>query len=458
MLRVETMPKTNLRWEVKKLQRAGHSSSRITKQVQHRLKRAHAGKLHPGRSGDKIQSLAEETVRKQRYHLTKQLHQAMKKAKSFLLRKLMRRGKEGSKAEGGGEAEERLRVLRALPLHEVARTALSSLGMDDDGGHAHKDDEAGLQEWRPLQARLPALCERTERQLLAAAAVVLQMEKLREHARRHEGAAAAEVGEPSDTDEPSEARRDARPTGKARPQTGMAAAAAGRGAGSAAPPRAAAPRAAAPRAERADASTKPEAPQSQFIESLAGAGAGTGAGAGASTSAPRSRKRAQSEASGAAKAPRVRKRDAEARAAAEAEAGDDAAGGGAAMLTMGSADEEQGGGGGTARKKVKNTISRSGNRMGQTQRRRLVEEELAKKEGRPPPPRPGKGSGRGGGKGRGGGARNAAEAGGRGGGGGAGGGGAAAEAVKLHPSWEASQQANTKGSIQKFEGKKVTFD
>ena len=70
------MPKTNLRWEVKKLQRAGHSSSRITKQVQHRLKRAHAGKLHPGRSSDKIQSLAEETVRKQRYHLTKQLHQA----------------------------------------------------------------------------------------------------------------------------------------------------------------------------------------------------------------------------------------------------------------------------------------------------------------------------------------------------------------------------------------------
>ena len=76
------MPKTNLRWEVKKLQRAGHSSSRITKQVQHRLKRAHAGKLHPGRSSDKIQSLAEETVRKQRYHLTKQLHQAMKKAKA----------------------------------------------------------------------------------------------------------------------------------------------------------------------------------------------------------------------------------------------------------------------------------------------------------------------------------------------------------------------------------------
>jgi len=453
------MPKTNLRWEVKKLQRAGHSSSRITKQVQHRLKRAHAGKLHPGRSSDKIQSLAEETVRKQRYHLTKQLHQAMKKAKSFLLRKLMRRGKEGSKAEGGGEAEERLLVLKALPLHEVARTALSSLGMDDDGGHAHKDDEAALQEWRPLQARLPALCERTERQLLAAAAVVLQMEKLREHARRHEGAAAAEGGEPSDGDEPSEARRDARPTGKARPQAGSAAAA--RGGGAAAPARAGAPRAAVPRAAvpRAETSTRPEAPESQFIESLAGAGAST------SASAPRSRKRAQSEASGAAKAPRVRKRDAEARVAAEAEAeAGDGAAGGLAMLTMGGADEEQGAST-AARKRLKNTISRSGNRMGQTQRRRLVEEALAKKEGRPPPPRPGKGSGSGrgggtkgraGGKGRGGGG----EAGGRGGGGGGGtgGGGGAAEAVKLHPSWEASQQANTKGSIQKFEGKKVTFD
>ena len=179
------MPKTNLRWEVKKLQRAGHSSSRITKQVQHRLKRAHAGKLHPGRSGDKIQSLAEEAVRKQRYHLTKQLHQAIKKAKSFLLRKLMRRGKEGGKAEGGGkadggaEAEERLRVLRALPVQEVARSARSSLGVEDDGGHTHKDDQAALQEWRPLQARLPALCERTERQLLASAAVVLPMVRVR---------------------------------------------------------------------------------------------------------------------------------------------------------------------------------------------------------------------------------------------------------------------------------------
>ena len=180
------MPKTNLRWEVKKLQRAGHSSSRITKQVQHRLMRAHAGRLHPDRSSTKIQSLAQETVRKQRYHLTKQLHQAMKKAKSFLLRKQMRRGKQGSKAEGGGDAEERLLVLRALPLNEVARAALASLGMDDETehAHAHKDDAPGPgpQEWRPLQARLPALCERTERQLLAAAAVVQQMEKLREHA------------------------------------------------------------------------------------------------------------------------------------------------------------------------------------------------------------------------------------------------------------------------------------
>ena len=183
------MVKTNLRWEVKKLQRAGNSSSRIAKQVQHRLKRAHAGKLHPGRSSAKIQSLAQETVRKQRYHLTKQLHQAMKKAKSFLLRKQMRRANDGGKAKDGGKAEgggegggDRLLVLKALPLHEVARAALSSLGMDEEAEQAHKDDEAELREWRPLQARFPALCERTERQLLAAAAVAQQMEKLREHA------------------------------------------------------------------------------------------------------------------------------------------------------------------------------------------------------------------------------------------------------------------------------------
>ena len=118
-------------------------------------------------------------------------------------------------------------------------------------------------------------------------------------------------------------------------------------------------------------------------------------------------------------------------------------------------------------RKRKNTISRSGNRMGQTQRRRLAEDELAKKEGRPPPvhARPGKGAGSGSGSGRGG-VRNASDGRGGGwqqaapggGGGSGGGGGGSAEANKLHPSWEASQQANTKGSIQQFEGKRVTFD
>ena len=58
----------------------------------------------------------------------------------------------------------------------------------------------------------------------------------------------------------------------------------------------------------------------------------------------------------------------------------------------------------------------------------------------------------GGGGGNGGGGKGG---GGRGGGGR--GGGSSAEA-KLHPSWEASNKADNKGSIQQFQGKRVTFD
>ena len=148
------MVKTNLLWEVKKLQRAGHSSGRIAKQVQHKLKRKHAGKL-PGGSTGRIQTLAAEALRKQRFHLTKQLHQAMKKAKSFLIRKQMRRAKEEGKAESGDA--DRLLVLKALPLQEVARVALSSLDMEVAAERkAPKDADRELREWR--QFRRPVLC------------------------------------------------------------------------------------------------------------------------------------------------------------------------------------------------------------------------------------------------------------------------------------------------------------
>ena len=120
-----------LTYEVKKLQRAGHSSARISKVVQRKFKKVHGGRL-PGKNAtaaaEKIQAVHAETLRKQRYHLTKQLQQAIKKAKAFLVRKQMRRAKEAGKAQEG--ETDRLQILKALPVQEVARNALASLDME----------------------------------------------------------------------------------------------------------------------------------------------------------------------------------------------------------------------------------------------------------------------------------------------------------------------------------------
>ena len=67
--------------------------------VQRKFKKVHGGRL-PGKNAmaaaEKIHAVHAETLRKQRYHLTKQLQQSIKKAKAFLVRKLCRRVKEAA--------------------------------------------------------------------------------------------------------------------------------------------------------------------------------------------------------------------------------------------------------------------------------------------------------------------------------------------------------------------------
>ena len=125
-------------------------------------------------------------------------------------------------------------------------------------------------------------------------------------------------------------------------------------------------------------------------------------------------------------------------------------------------------------KKRKNVISRSGNRMGQRQRRALAEQAAEGGGGA----QGGRGGGRGSGKGRGraggssggrGGSKGASGRGGGGKGGGKAGGqqsgarpavaaaqGGSSSAGALHPSWEAKKNASA--GIQAFQGKRITFD
>ena len=93
---------------------------------------------------------------RQRHHLVKQLQQAAKKAKTFLVRRLLR--KAGEAGAAAGNSDEKLRALRAVSPAAVARRALGPLGLADlvieEKGAASNDGESSepapplqLEEW-----------------------------------------------------------------------------------------------------------------------------------------------------------------------------------------------------------------------------------------------------------------------------------------------------------------------
>ena len=128
--------RANLQWEVSKLRaKSGMRTvsaigKKIAQKARVRLRRANEGAVP--KPDDAVRSrlrlLQEERVARQRHHMIKQLVQAAKKAKTFVLRKQLR--KPTGSSQDDGISTGRLQLLKAIPPASVARRAVRKLGLD----------------------------------------------------------------------------------------------------------------------------------------------------------------------------------------------------------------------------------------------------------------------------------------------------------------------------------------
>ena len=393
--------KVNLKWNAEILKaKAGISSKmavpkRIASKTRNQLKKkAGARPAVDEALQARLNALGAERLQRQRHHLAKQLVQAAKKARTFLVRRVLRK----ASAEGGTADAGRLAALRAVSPAAVARHALQPLGLADVVVAERGDDESGEAEAAPSAMR-----DEWVKRLVGTPAVQQQLDKVRAHVDAHplDGAVAAVPAKPKrKRDEPASALEDAgdgaaAATGtRKRPSQGGEAGKSGAGG------------AKAKGSARAAAAPKSAAePASRFMTSLAAGDSEDDDlyGDGAATEA---RAEARAEAGEARRSKKAAKNAVV--KAADVSDEDDEEGGG---LVLGSArDGGRDGGSRSAKGKKALVISRSGNRMGQRQRQRLIEQQQAKESGG------GEGGGKGGG-GKGGGAKGGGKGGkGKGGG------------------------------------------
>jgi len=390
---------------------------------------------------------------------------AVKKAKVLLLRKAVRKLKDASESGSADSAAAQLRLtlLKALPPALVARQALANRGITAPEPTPRKasqsDDGASAEEWERLRADHAQVGASLVGSLLGSAAVRQQLEAVSALApvAPAEGAAADADGSAVAVASSGPAR-----AGRAAKRGRAAEEAGGDGTVTKA-------------ARVAKSSAKGAVAATVAKGSAKGAAAAT---------APKSQPKGSSSVFMSSLGD-----ESEEEEASGGESDDESDGGGG--FTMGSGGKER-----DPTKKAKNVISKSGNRMGQRQRRAILDQaagggEGGKGGGKGSGKGSGKGAGKGDGKGagkgsgrgskgagKGGGGRGGAQ-GGRGRGGSSGGGrggdrapsasyGSAASGVgaskpqgassagALHPSWEAKKA--TSAGIQPFQGKRTTFD
>lgn len=403
-------PKGNLKWATHVLRaKAGFNSKlavpkKIAQKARAKLKRTHGSEgksFRPDASSlkERLEVLGQKKAARQQHHMVKQLMQSAKKARLFLVRRLLRKlAKEG---EASSDAE-KLNVLRSLSIAAAVRRAVRPLGIADvdvlDEAQRNSAAAAGATD----AAIRPVLLDDMERRLLGTPAVQQQLDKLRAHLEKPAMQVLA-------------LKRPARPD-----ETGGGAAAGTEEAAERGLSRPAGPRKRARPQDLASTSRRPAAMDSEgrFLNSLMDDGGGVDLDPGEGD--------------------------------AESEQRGDA-------LVLGSAASRDAP---LKVKKVKNVISRSGNRMGQRQRKALLEQAQANSSGgaalggerfnsrklgvqqrrhvgsksgdRPSPPHSWRGA-----------QRAAAPQ------------PLPASAEKRHPSWEAKKVGQ--GAIRAFEGKKVVF-
>ena len=349
---------------------------------------------------DSIAHLQKLQRDRQRHHKLKLLVQAVKKAKIFMLRKLMRKLKEAT-GDDKPALEKRLSLLKAMPHALVATQYLSEQGHILNIPTSATDNSAT---WDALRASQQKLCDTLVKQILASAQVQAQLANL-----VHKDAAADSRGTHSYNASP----QDTTHSPELRPKESVS-----------------------------ELVKKPilRSSKSQFDSRHVP----NGSFAPCSTESSAAERKKTNESDGTVKNSKS-----------------------PSSFTLASSsrldeldDSEDKKGPRSARRK--NIISRSGNRMGQRQRKALAERERAKLEGNTDgkrgvvSKRPHK-SGRGeGSSGRMGSSRQQVRLKSSIGSNSTTTGGFKSVEEKLHPSWEAKKSLSA--AIQPFRGKKVTFD
>mmetsp|Transcript_9268 Transcript_9268/g.20208 ORF Transcript_9268/g.20208 Transcript_9268/m.20208 type:complete len:415 (-) Transcript_9268:336-1580(-) len=186
-----TRRRENVRWQLEMTRaRAGLASSmavpkKVAQKARGRLKKTHEGHV-PKVTEDVAQtlhSLALVQRNRRLHHATKLLGACVKKAKSFLVRKLVRKVKEEREQSGSKDCEERLAAVKKLPhmhvAHKMAQKALERQGNEWSRPAEDAVEEAKASaEWVELQLTHPGVCDAIESQLLSSAQVQVQFKQL----------------------------------------------------------------------------------------------------------------------------------------------------------------------------------------------------------------------------------------------------------------------------------------
>ena len=362
-------------------------------------------------------------------HYRERMQAAVKKAKVFLLRKAVRKLKEAKEAGNAGvtdAAEIRLILLKALPPGLIAQEALAGRGVIVPAGKCSKSQSGtDEEEWRHLSHQHEHIAASLVNSLLANAGVGQALDSA------CTVAAAGSNANPEETMDGCVPRTGAMPGARESRKRARAADGAAVEEQDSKASKSTVSRAKEKQSDMQKGSTPRKAPERKPAQGATSIFMSTLADGTDDDDDDRS--------------------------------SDDGSEAGGGVFSMGSGGKMPG----VAKKKLKNVISRSGNRMGQRQRRALLEQQASggtdTSKGR------GQGGGKAGGRamaartGRGG--RSGARGGSAHSGSASGGGGNAGKAKKpasspsaapLHPSWEAKKAASA--SIQPFQGKKVTFD
>eukprot|EP00965_Chrysotila_dentata_P235273 6200653-Pleurochrysis_carterae.AAC.3 len=139
--------------------------------------RAHKSiRLRSAQAHEHLNALQAQLAQRQRHHRVKQVQQAVKKAKAFVLRKVVRKCKEAAASSSSStvsQLELRLQALKTLSVTAAAHKALLKYGLiDSEGG------EPAPAAWEEMVSAHPSVCALVEAQLLQHPQVKAQLEKL----------------------------------------------------------------------------------------------------------------------------------------------------------------------------------------------------------------------------------------------------------------------------------------